>query len=431
MELAKVNAEFLEETVLGCILKDPCQYEVVCEHIDAQDFNVQLNRKIFEAMTLLRNDDRPIDTFTVEEVLRLKGHTGDIFTLCVDMQRSVPHANHASDYANSLKNVTHGREFDGYMENWRTMADKGEPVGKVLAMIDNDVQKLSGATVDEGVMIGEGLQIFFDDYEDILEGGGPLRVDTGFKDLDFILQGMRPGNLVVIGGRPSMGKTTFVLNVVRNIMLAQDFPILFFSLEMSQDQIIQSLLACTAGVPLQHLRECPIPQATLDKALTATQTLCNSKLKIISKINPTLANIKAQARKFKRKYPDCGLIVIDYLSFIKSPGAENNVLEIGAITRDLKLLAGELELPLILLSQLSRDCEKGVARQPQLSDFRGSGSIEQDADIAMFVYRDKAANDNAAKIIVGKNRFGKCAEISLIFDGSTARFKSVGYNNQE
>ena len=261
---------------------------------------------------------------------------------------------------------------------------------------------------------------------------------TGFRDLDSMTGGLQSSDLIVIGARPSMGKTSFALNIAQNISIRHKIPVAIFSLEMSKDQLAQRLMCSEAEVDTQRLKTGNMQAKDWEKMATAMSNLYEAKIYIDDTAGCTITDLRAKCRRLAMAEKNLGLIVIDYLQLIEGTGREDRMQQISSISRGLKILAKELNVPIIALSQLSRAVENRTDKRPMLSDLRESGSIEQDADIVMFIYRDeyyknandeedmaeKAANKGEAEIIIAKHRNGPTGTVKLLFQGSITKFKS-------
>ena len=284
-----------------------------------------------------------------------------------------------------------------------------QPLSKVLVETYDHLQRISG-----------------EDRKDY------LGLSTGYKRLDEVITGLNKSDFILIAARPGVGKTAFALNIASNVAKQSGKAVAIFSLEMSREQLAQRLLSAEALVELQKLLTGSLTEADWVNIARATQTLAASKIYVDDNAVTTVAEIKAKLRRIK----DLGLVVIDYLQLMTSGrNIQNRVQEVSEMTRNLKLMAKELNIPVITLSQLSRSIESRSEHKPMLSDLRESGSIEQDADIVMFLHREAMYNQqesvNDAKCIVAKNRHGETRSIDLYWDGQFTRYSSVEYGREE
>ena len=264
-------------------------------------------------------------------------------------------------------------------------------------------------------------------------------VSTGFYELDEMTSGLQKSDLIILAARPAMGKTAFALNIAQNAALRGKVPVAIFSLEMSKDQLVKRLLCSEDEVDSQRLRSGNMVDKDWDKMAVAMDAFASAPIYIDDTAGCTLTDIRAKCRRLAMEEPNLGLIVIDYLQLIESSGKEDRMQQISAISRGLKILARELNVPIIALSQLSRAVESRTDKRPMLSDLRDSGAIEQDADIVMFIYRDeyykkesgeeedmsaKAANKGESEIIIAKHRNGSVGTVKLLFQGNITKFKN-------
>ena len=260
---------------------------------------------------------------------------------------------------------------------------------------------------------------------------------TDFYELDNMTSGLQKSDLIILAARPSMGKTAFALNIAQNVAIKEKVPVAIFSLEMSKEQLVQRMLCSQAEVDTQRIKTGNMNQKDWDKIVNAMNDFANAPIFIDDTSGCTLTDIRAKCRRLKMEQKDLGLVVIDYLQLMESSGREDRMQQISAISRGLKTLARELDVPVIALSQLSRAVESRTDKRPMLSDLRESGAIEQDADIVMFIYRDeyykkndeeaevaKAASKGESEIIIAKHRNGPVGKVDLLFQANITKFKN-------
>jgi replicative DNA helicase len=273
----------------------------------------------------------------------------------------------------------------------------------------------------------------FDRLDSLHKDKGKLRgLPTGFKGLDNLLAGLQKSDLLILAARPAMGKSTLALNIAQNIAIKQGVPVGVFSLEMSKEQLVDRLLAAEAGIDSWRLRTGNLEDKDFEKLNKAMGVLAEAPIYFDNSAMANVMEMRTKARRLQSEH-DLGLVVIDYLQLMsgRNNGGENRVQEISEISRGLKGLARELDVPVIALSQLSREVEKRSPQIPQLSDLRESGSIEQDADVVMFIYRDDyyhpqdTEKPNVADIIIAKHRNGPTGQVELFFKGDEMRFKNL------
>ncbi|MFN9400008.1 MAG: replicative DNA helicase, partial [Dolichospermum sp.] len=305
-------------------------------------------------------------------------------------------------------------------------------------VLDQAEQKVFNVTQEKPqsglVHIGDTLIYTFQDIETLHQGIDLPGIPCGFYDLDAMTSGFQRSDLIIVAGRPSMGKTAFCLNLAHNIAAGYKLPVAVFSLEMSKEQLVQRLLASEAGIESSYLRSGRISQTQWEPLSRAIDKLSETPMFIDDTANITVTQIRSQARRLQAEQNgNLGLIVIDYLQLMEGAG-DNRVQELSRITRSLKGLARELSVPVIALSQLSRGVEARTNKRPMLSDLRESGSIEQDADIVMMLYRDEYYSPDTpdrgiAEVIIAKHRNGPTGTIKLLFDPQFTKFKNLAKQN--
>ena len=423
--------EDVERNIIGAILIDAKQFDPIHDIINSSDFTITANQQIFACMEKLRGLGITIDMLHLEPLLLENWINEDTpFYYMGLLARNTAYAANGPGYAAKLKEMGTRNVLNLALERLSHSNMEGKALPELLELASKEIGSIvNSGTVPVKKSLGERLNEFLTNLDDNMSGNGPVKLDTGYPGLDNVLKGMRPGNLVIIAGRPSMGKTTFAINIARNILLAHSKPLQFFSYEMGDLEILRSFLCCTGSIPLEHLKgdQKDLPPLTYERLTYAIAQLQGHQLDIQTS-NPTIGTFKREVRLHKKLCPTLNVVVIDYLQLMNKTGSnENRTLEIAAITRDLKQLARELNIVIICLSQLNRnvDSRPGSDKSPILSDLRDSGSIEQDSDIVMFVQRD----DKDTRIIVAKNRSGPVGEARLVFDGATATFKPSGFQN--
>ena len=435
--LTELQLNLIETSIIGGILIDNKELVAALEFIDPYDFTNPLLTKIFLAMIELHGASKPFDLLLLSAKLQDELPAVNVFSFLADMMNSTPCSAHVSYYAEELRKHSKRLELSKSLNKISNLNQSNVDLPDIIQTAQDDLQAIStGLTKkDDGIDLQDALKQLLDELDSELEGNAPPKIHTGYEPLDALLQGFRIGNLVVLGGRPGMGKTTFALNLVRHILQAQKKRVLFFSYEMGSSELLRSIAAMISKISLMDLKGDKLDDANWTKLVASISSLANSSLKIYSG-DSSIGGMVRRAREHKQAYPDLGVIVIDYLQLMSKAKMDNRNLEIGAITRELKLLAGELQLPIILLSQLNRESDKfggSNDKKPKLVNLRDSGSIEQDADIVMFVHRPidtsehsmsgNAVPGNQTSIIVAKNRSGPLGEIRLMFDGQYATFR--------
>ena len=434
-----------EQSVLGSLMLDKEAIFRIVDFLAPGDFYKPSHKAIYKAMLELFEKREPVDILSMTNILKEKKlleETGGSSYLTT-LVNSVPTASHIVHYAQIISRKKVLRDLIdasyhiaqlGYKEaeNIEELVDEAEQ--KIFGIAKNSFKK-------DFLLVKEALEEAWNRIDRLHKGDGALRgVSTGFPDLDSKLAGFQKSDLIVLAARPSLGKTSLALNIARNIAVEEKRPVGFFSLEMSREQVVDRLIATEAQVDLWQLRTGKLssegPQNDFTRIRDAMENLTNAPIFIDDSPSPSVMQLRAMARRLHAEH-DIGLLVIDYLQLIKGEDRiENRVQEVSQISRSLKALAKELNVPVLAISQLSRGVEMRSPAIPRLSDLRESGSIEQDADVVMFIYRedkDKKNSDkkNIAKILIEKHRSGPTGDIELYFDERQATFKSLAKNFDE
>jgi replicative DNA helicase len=423
-----------EESLLGAMLLSRDAIAIAIERCSAADFYKPSHAQIFDALTALYGRGEPADAVTVAEELRRAGSLDDIggTAVLVALQSNTPAISSATRYASIVEEHALLRRLIGVAGEISEIGyglpdDVTAAVDRAESMVFEVAQRRS---TDSVAPLQELLSRSLDRLEELYGRGESITgVPTGYHDLDEHLAGLQPSNLLVVGARPSMGKTAFALGIAANAA-AQGTPVLFFSLEMSHLEIAQRVLCAEARVDASRMRNGRLLEGDWPKISHAIGRIGNAPLHIDDNPNVTVMDIRARARRMKSR-EGLGLVVVDYLQLMTGRGgAENRQVEISEISRGLKILARELEIPVVALSQLSRNLESRADKRPMLADLRESGAIEQDADVVMFIYRDEvynaeSADRGAAEIIIAKHRNGPTGTVELAFVGNYARFANM------
>ena len=423
-----------EESVLGAVLLSEDAVNEVMDRIHPEDFYVPAHQAIFEGMRELFDTSQPIDAVTTSEVLRRKGELEKIggvayLTRLVDV---VPSTSNIVYYAGIVEEHAKRRELIRAGGTVTDIAfDIDEEIASVLDRAEQTVlavaeRRSSQALLEVGPMFNQVLE----QIEALEELGSDLTgLSTGFVDLDKKLAGLQPANLVVIAGRPGMGKSSLALNIATNAA-STGKPIAIFSLEMSKEEIVQRILSSVGKVDSMKLRSGQLGPLW-QKVVDAAGKMYKAPIYIDDSPVVTVTDIRAKARRLKRRR-GLSLVVVDYLQLMQASTRENRQQEISEITRNLKNLARELEVPIIAVSQLNRSLEAREDKRPRLSDLRESGSIEQDADVVMFIYRheyyhpEEQEKRGIAEIIIAKHRAGSTGPIDMTFQPEFTRFANLG-----
>ncbi|MDX1468090.1 MAG: replicative DNA helicase [Acidimicrobiia bacterium] len=423
-----------EESVIGAVLLSEDAVNEVMDRIHPEDFYVPAHQAIFESMRTLFDANQAIDAVTVSEELRRRGELDKVggvayLTRLVDI---VPSTSNVAHYAGIVEEHAKRRELIRAGAAVTEVAfDIDEEIASVLDRAEQSVLAVAERRTSQSLLeVGPMFNTVLEQIEMMEERGSELTgLSTGFVDLDKKLAGLQPANLIVIAGRPSMGKSSIALNIATNAAMA-DEPVAIFSLEMSKEEIVQRILSSVGKVDSMKLRSGqlgPLWQRVVD----AAGKMYQAPIYIDDSPVVTVTDIRAKSRRLKRK-KGLSLIVVDYLQLMEAHGVENRQQEIASISRNLKNLARELEVPIIAASQLNRSLESREDKRPRLSDLRESGSIEQDADVVMFIYRheyyhpEDQEKRGIAEVIVSKHRAGSTGPVEMTFQPEFTRFANLG-----
>jgi replicative DNA helicase len=430
-----------EISVLGGMLIDRDAVARAVEHVNDAMFFREAHRRMFRAMARLFERGDVIDVITVSEELKKTGELDGIGGLeyLAQLLDAVPTAANIEYHARIVREKALLRRLiDASSQIIRDVYEQGErEVEEILDQAESRIFQVAQSHQREGfVWIKEILWPTFEHIERLQESGtGLTGVPTGYRDLDQMTTGLQNGDLIIVAARPSMGKTSLVMNVAQNAAIEHGTTVAIFSLEMSKEQLVQRLLCAEGRVDAQKLRRGRLSPDEYQRLAAAAGHLNTAPLWIDDSPGATVLEMRAKARRLKSE-TNLGMLIIDYMQLMSSSTrAENRVQEVSEISRGLKSLARELEVPVIALSQLSRAPEQRTDRRPQLSDLRESGSIEQDSDLVMFLYRpeyyfgpvDKDGNsvEGQAELIVAKQRNGPTGMVPLFFHKAYTRFDSV------
>ena len=427
-----------EESLLGAMLLSSDAASIALEICQAADFYKPAHGHIFSAIAALIERGEPVDAVTVTDELRRSGlleAVGDPAVL-VSLLANTPTIANAESYARIVEEHALLRRLVSVAGE---IADLGYSVPEDVEGAIDQAERMvfdvnQRRTVDSVRSIDALLGPMLDRIEQMNGRNDTVTgLRTGYVDLDEHLAGLQPSSLTVVGARPSMGKTSFALGMVAHVGITVQRPVLLFSLEMGHFELTQRLLSSEARVDAHRLQIGRLHDADWNKVGTAISRLSAAPIFIDDFPNLTVMDVRARARRVKKTQGDLGLVVVDYLQLMTGHGrAENRQVEVSEISRGLKILARELEVPVVALSQLSRGLEQRQDKRPMLSDLRESGSIEQDADVVLFIYREEQYDRDAppdrrgdAEIIVAKNRNGRTGTVHLAFLSQFARFDNM------
>ncbi|MDA8064720.1 MAG: replicative DNA helicase [Thermaerobacter sp.] len=422
-----------ERSTLGAMLLDPDAVAKVAEILRPEDFYLEAHRLIYEQMRELFGRAEPVDLVTLTEALRAAGNLDQVggVAFLAELAQFVPTAANVEHYARVVEEKALLRSL---IRASGKLVERGyaaqEEVSRLLEEAAATIEELSQRRTQRSfASLKEVLLEFLDRLDTLSLRQGITGLASGFRDLDLLTSGFQHQDLVVVAARPSMGKTTLCLNIAAQAAL-QGTAVAVFSLEMSREQVVQRILAGEAGVDAQRLRTGTLDEEDWRRITAASGRLGEMPLFIDDTPALSPLELRARARRIQAE-GNLGLVVVDYLQLMHVGGRqENRQQEISYISRSLKALAREMGVPLLALSQLSRAVESRQDRRPLLSDLRESGSIEQDADVVIFIYRDDYYNPdserkNVAELIVAKQRNGPTGSVELVFKGEWAKFLNL------
>jgi replicative DNA helicase len=427
-----------EASLLGAILIDADAIVKIADSIDAQDFYDGRHKHIYDAIITLYEKRQAIDVLTLSNQLKDMGFLDMVGgpAYLTELTNFVPTAAHAEQYAEIVgQKAIRRRLIKASQEITGLSYDESKGLRDLIEDAETKLFQVSQQHVKQSVVSIEAiLAESFDRLDDLHKDKAKIRgVPTGYADLDNVLAGLQRSDLFIIAARPAMGKTAFVLNLAKNVAVGADEPVLIFSLEMSKEQLVDRLLSMESGVDAWALRTGNLTDNDFEKIGSAMGTLSESKIYIDDSPSITVSDLRTKARREAHQHK-LGLIIVDYLQLMSGGGRfggdANRVQEISEISRGLKAVARELNVPLIALSQLSRSVESRNPQIPQLSDLRESGSIEQDADVVAFLYREEYYNPdtdrkNIMDVLIKKHRNGPTDNVELYFDREKQRISSL------
>lgn len=446
-----------EKAVLGAIFIDPEAIADASAVVQPEDFYERANQIVFQAMIDLSDREEAIDPLTLQDELKKRNQLDDIggISYVSDLALATPTAAHVTYYAQIVHRKALLRKLISASQNIITNAmNESDDVTNILDDAESEIMNVSSENNTGGFRtIKEIVNSTIKEINDIPEDGDMVTgLPTGFYELDKMTTGFHDDELIIIAARPGVGKTSFALNVAQYVGLHTDKSVAMFSLEMSGEQLVQRMIASEGLIDSQHLRTGQLDQDEWHNLLVASNSLASTDIFIDDTSGIKMSEIRAKSRRLAKEKGNLGLIVIDYLQLIEGPRSESRQQEVSAISRQLKKLAKELHVPVIALSQLSRSVEQRQDKRPVLSDIRESGSIEQDADIVAFLYRDDYYRDEPddgensgnsdsevapeddngeVEVIIEKNRSGSRGTVKLMFSKPYNRFSNLDYAHDD
>jgi len=427
-----------EQSVLGGLMLDNEVWDLMGDQLLPVDFYRPEHQCIFQTISLLAERSQPFDPLMVSETLHEIHELENVGGLAylTQLVQSIPSVANISAYADIIRERAVLRQLIGvssriadsaYNTEGRSSSDVLDAAEKEVFQIGDSRPKSAGP-VDIKTLLNKAI----DRIDTLFNSGADVTgLTTGFKDLDKMTSGLQKSDMIIVAGRPSMGKTAFAMNLVENALLNSDKAVLVFSLEMPGEQLMLRMLSSLGRIDQTRVRSGQLEEEDWPKLTSAVNLLNGKKLFIDDSSVITPTEIRARARRIVREHGELGLIMIDYLQLMRiAGGAESRTNEISEISRNLKAIAKEFEVPVVALSQLNRSLEQRPNKRPVNADLRESGAIEQDADVIMFIYRDEVYNEDTeykgvAEIIIGKQRNGPIGTARLAFLGKYTRFENL------
>ena len=427
-----------EQSLLGGLMLSNEAWDRVIDLVDAEDFYRNEHRLIFAAMARLAGDSNPLDVITLSEAL----HAGDELEAAGglaylgDLARNTPSAANVQAYAHIVRERATMRRLISAAQEIaaRSFNPEGRSGAELLEEAERRLMEI-GETRSRGggpTPVTDLLKGAIERIDELFNAKSAITgLSTGYIDLDHRTSGLQRGDLVIVAGRPSMGKTSFAMNLVEHAVLRQEKPVLVFSLEMPAEQLVIRLLSSIGRIDQQRLRNGQLMEEDWPRLTNAANALRNRPLFIDDTPALSPAELRSRARRLRREHGNPALIMVDYLQLMQVPGSsEGRVNEVSEISRNLKAIAKEFSCPMLALSQLNRSLEQRPNKRPVMSDLRESGSIEQDADVIAFIYRDEVYHEESpdkgvAEIIIGKQRNGPIGTVKLAFVREFTRFENL------
>lgn len=429
-----------EIALLSCLLQDQGTLDKIYEIVGVDDFYDDRHKKIYDAILGLNRRNEPFDAITVSSYLDTKDQLAVVGgrSYLLSITNEVPVTTHAEYYAKIVAEKSTLRQLIATAKEITEEVYKGEnEVENILDRSEQFILDIANKKKRSGFSrIGDILHTAFDKLEALKNKDDQVIGIPTFKDLDRLLNGLQPSDMIIVAARPGVGKTSFCLNIAENAAINHNKTVGIFSLEMSKEQLVLRLLSSEALVDQTKIRKGTVNQSEFDDLTAAANVLLKAPIFIDDTAGINIMEIRGKARRLQQEH-GLDLIIIDYLQLMQSGGNgrrnDNRQQEISDISRNIKLLARELNVPIVALSQLSRAVEQSADKRPNLSHLRESGSLEQDSDVVLFIYRqamspgddDEAAEDKTAEIIVGKHRHGATGKVKMVFLNEYTKFVNI------
>lgn len=431
-----------EQSVIGALMLDNRAWDRVIDFVVEDDFYRAEHRYIYGAIQTLAERNQPFDVLTISEVLKSQQLIDKIGgeTYLFEIAQNTPTAANVIAYAEIVRDRSVLRQLMGTATDIadRVFNPDGRDVKEMLDDAEREIYKIADQNIRGSgpVQINKLLSKTVDRIDFLSQNAGQLTgISTGFTDFDYYTSGFQPGELIIIAGRPSMGKTVLGMNIAEHASIKADKPVLVFSMEMPSEQITMRMISSLGRIDQNKVRTGRLSDDDWPRITSAVSVLSEAKMYIDDTPSMSPSEIRSRARRLAREHGGLSLIMVDYLQLMRVPGMrENRATEVSEISRSLKAIAKELHVPVVALSQLNRGLESRTDRRPVMSDLRESGSIEQDADLIAFIYRDEVYNEDSpdkgtAEIIIRKQRNGPIGDFRLSFHGKYTRFDNFAQSN--
>jgi len=424
-----------EQAVLGSIFLDPDKIHIASEYLTKDSFFKLSHGMLFNIMQDLSDKGDPIDPVSVKSALDSIGQFEQVggMAFLASLINAVPTSAHIEHYSKVVAEKSRARKvIEDLSQSISSVYDGQKDLNEILSKTEQNLSTISSEQ-KKGfrpiIDVIDSTQSILDERSQKV--GDVTGTSTGFTDFDQITTGLHEDNLIIIAARPAMGKTTFALNIAQNVAKSSDKAVAIFSLEMGAESLVERMLSAEGLIPSYHVRTGNLTESEWRRMISAQERLARGKIFIDDTAGVKISEIRSKAKRLAQENDGLGLIVIDYLQLIEGRGRENRQQEVSEISRQLKILAKELKVPVIALSQLSRGVDQRNDKRPILSDLRESGSIEQDADIVAFLYREayykrdeQEEPDNVTELILEKNRHGSLGTVQLFFLKEYAKFSN-------
>ncbi|HEP1372648.1 replicative DNA helicase [Streptococcus pyogenes] len=431
-----------EQAVLGSIFINPEKIIEVAEYLKPDDFYKPAHRILFKAMLSISSNAEPIDVVTVKSVLESQDNLATIggITYLLEVVNAVPTSVHAEHYAKIVAKKAQLRSIiDSLSDSIGNAYDENMDIDEIIAKTERSLIEVSQSSNKSSFRpIHDVLAENYQKIEERSNNNTQITgIATGFYDFDKLTTGLHADQLIILAARPAMGKTAFALNIAQNVATKSNKAVAVFSLEMGAESLVERMLASEGTIKSHHIRTGQLTAEDWQRLIYAQGELAEAPIFIDDTAGVKITDIRARARRLSQETDGLGLIVIDYLQLIQGSRSDNRQQEVSEISRQLKIIAKELKVPVIALSQLSRSVEQRQDKRPIMSDLRESGSIEQDADIVAFLYRDDYYTDksddqpesNLTELIIKKNRHGSLGTVNLYFHKEYTKFSSLKEEN--